>query len=67
MRLKKKPIVPEENDDPDTLQIKDELNERWVTAWKSELEDTRETNITFHLRNSEPCKNSQKISPSSNK
>ena len=57
MHKKKKAIIFEEND-PDILQIKDELNTAWVTSWeKKTLDYSEKTDMTFYVQN----KNAQKL------
>ncbi len=46
MHSKKKNQVSKEND-PDTLQMNDELNETWVNAWKKALDNTNPPGLSL--------------------
>jgi hypothetical protein len=46
MHSKKKAILLEEQD-PDILQISDELNNEWTDSWKKALNDPEQSGLTF--------------------
>lgn len=56
MYSKKKRQVNEEND-PDTLQMNDELNEAWINSWKKTLDSANSPGVSLIINSEKNVQN----------